>query len=149
MEEAREVLQNIIFVKPQLNFGHYYLSRVYIYEGKLEEVFVAAERACELLRHPMTFGLRGYINARLGHQKEARAILSEMKKMSKRKFLSPYYLAEVYLGLGNYDCARINVFSRANEMRMAQLFRLRLEPTFRDIITDGPVASFVSRIKLS
>ena len=148
MEEAREVLQNIIFVEEQLNFGHYYLSRVYLNEGKLEEALVAAERACELLRHPMTFGLRGYINARLGHQKEARAILSEMKKMSKRKFLSPYYLAEVYLGLGDYERA-MPCLEQAYEMRMAQLFRLRLEPTFRDIITDERLASFVSRIKLS
>ena len=70
MEEAREVLQNIIFVEEQLNFGHYYLSRVYLNEGKLEEALVAVERACELLRHPMTFGLRGYINARLGLQKK-------------------------------------------------------------------------------
>ena len=108
----------------------------------------SSDLACELLRHPMTFGLRGYINARLGQQKEARTILQEMKKMGKWKFLSPYYLAEVYLGLGDYEQA-MPCLEQAYEMRMAQLFRLRLEPTFRDIITDERLASFVSRIKLS
>ena len=148
MEEAREVMQKIIFVEEQLNFGHYYLSRIYLNEGKLEEALVAAERACELLRHPMTFGLRGYINGRLGQQKEARAILRQMKEMGKWKFLSPYYLAEVYLGLGDYEQA-IPCLEQAYEMRMAQLFRLRLEPTFRDIITNERLALFMSRIKLS
>ncbi len=148
MDEAREVMQKIIFVEEQLNFGHYYLSRIYLNEGRLDEALAAAERACELLRHPMTFGLHGYISARMGLQKEARTILQEMKKLSKRKFLSPYYLAEVYLGLGDFDRA-IPCLEQAYEMRMAQLFRLRFEPTFRDIITDSRLASLLSRIKLS
>ena len=148
MDEAREVMDKIIFVEEQLNFGHYYLSRIYLNEGKMDEALVAAERACELLRHPMTFGLRGYIHARMGNQKEAGVILQEMKKMGKRKFLSPYYLAEVYLGLGDYSRA-IPCLEQAYEMRMAQLFRLRFEPTFRDIFADPRFASLMSRIKLS
>jgi DNA-binding winged helix-turn-helix (wHTH) protein/Tfp pilus assembly protein PilF len=148
MDEAREVMHKIIFVEEQLNFGHYYLSRIYLNEGKLEEALAAAERACELLRHPMTFGLHGYINARMGEHKKAREILHQMKKLSKRKFLSPYYLAEVYLGLGDFERA-MPCLEQAYDMRMAQLFRLRFEPTFSEIIQHKRLAPFISRIKLS
>ena len=148
MEEAREVLLNLIIIEEQLNFGHYYLSRIYLNEGKLEEALMAAERACELLRHPMTFGLHGYIKAKMGQPKEARAILRQMNEMGKRKFLSPYYLAEVYLGLCDFEHA-LPYLEQAYEMRMAQLFRLRFEPTFRDVIENKCLASFIEKIKLT
>ncbi len=148
MDEAREVLQNLVILEEQLNFGHYYLSRIYLNEGKLDEALIAAERACALLRHPMTFALHGYIKACLGHKQEARAILRQMKEMGKRKFLSPYYLAEVYLGLGDYDRA-LPCLESAYKMRMPQLFRLRLEPTFRTLIADERLTSMIHRIRLT
>ncbi len=148
MEEAREVLQNLVILEEQLNFGHYYLSRIYLNEGRVDEALSAAERACVLLRHPMTFGLCGYIKARIGLRGEARAILRQMKEMGKRKFLSPYYMAEIYLGLGDYDRA-LPCLESAYDMRMPQLFRLRLEPTFREIITDPRLAGLIERIRLT
>lgn len=147
-EEALEKLQNLITLEEQLNFGHYYLSRIYLNNGKLAEALEAAARACALLRHPMTFGLHGYITARMGQRQAARAILRDLRELGKRKFLSPYYLAEVYLGLGDYDRALPHL-EAAYDMRMPQLFRLRLEPTFRTIIADDRMTSLIRRIKLT
>lgn len=147
-EEAREILQNLITLEEQLNFGHYYLSRIYLNEGRLEAALEAAEQACRLLRHPMTFSLQGYIRARMGQRREARAMLQNLRELGKRKFLSPYYLAEVYLGLGDYDRA-LPYLEAAYDMRMPQLFRLRLEPTFRTLMADDRMTSLLHRIRLT
>ena len=148
VDEAREKLQHLMTLEEPLNFGHYYLSRIYLNEGKLEEALASAERACELLRHPMTFSLQAFIRARLGQRREVSELLKFLKEMGKRKFLSPYYLAEIYLGLGDYDRA-LPLLESAYELRMPQLFRLRMEPVFRDLVKDQRLSAFLARLHLT
>ncbi len=148
MDEAREKLQHLITLEEPLNFAHYYLSRIYLSEGKLAEALACAERACELLRHPMTFCLHAFIRARMGQRREVNELLKFLKEMGKRKFLSPYYHAEIYLGLGDYDRA-LPLLESAYELRMPQLFRLLTEPVFIESRKDERLAELVSRLHLN
>ncbi len=96
----------------------------------------------------MTLCLLGFVKAKMGRRQEVRATLRNLKEMGKRKFLSPYYLAEIYLGLGDYDRA-LPCLESAFDMRRPQLFRLKLEPLFRNISTDARLTPLIRRIKLT
>ena len=61
-------------------------------------------------------GQLGQAYARAGKTDEARDVLLRLEEMSRQRYVSPYHIAYVYTGLGEYDRA-LDLLERAYEER--------------------------------
>lgn len=84
----------------------------------------------------------GYIYAVSGQRTKAQELLRELQERAKQEFVDPYYIAIIYLGLGEQD-ETFAWLNKACEERSYWLLwlnvepkfdRLRAEPRFRDLV---------------
>ena len=66
----------------------------------------------------------GQALARTGETDEAREILRHLEAMSTKQFVSPYHLAYVYTGLGEFDRA-MDCLEQAYESRSGGIFGVK------------------------
>ena len=95
-----------------------------------------------------TMAFRGHVLARLGRTAEARDILRTLESLSRERYVPPYMIAIVHLGLGERDAALASL-DRAYEARDIHLVFLpvdprwdacRSDPRFRALIEEGQQA---------
>lgn len=70
-----------------------------------------------------------------------------MTELSKQKYVSPYYLAEIHTGLGEKEEA-FKLLEKALEMREGPMVYLKVEPFFRELHGDPRFDSLVARVGL-
>ena len=84
----------------------------------------------------------GQAYALAGKTDEARDVLRRLEEMSRQRYVSPYHMAYVYTGLGEYDRA-MDWLERAYEERAGAMFGikgsflftpLRSHPRFRALL---------------
>jgi hypothetical protein len=80
-----------------------------------------------------------------GNKKEATRILAELTKQSKRKHVSPYFIAIIYAGLNNKVQALVWL-EKAYEERSNQLVYLDVEPIFDNFRSDPRFQNLSKRI---
>jgi hypothetical protein len=83
----------------------------------------------------------GYVYARAGRSKDARAVVADLTTRSTREYVSPYALALVYAGLGEHGRA-FEWLERAGEERSPRLVFLSVEPEFDELRGDPRFAAF-------
>jgi hypothetical protein len=88
---------------------------------------------------------RGFVEAAAGYGAEAQQTLVELKRLSGRKFVTPYAVALVYAGLGQNDDA-FTWLNRAFDERSHWLVWLRLDPRWDRLRPDPRFANLVSRM---
>jgi serine/threonine-protein kinase len=105
--------------------------------GRLEEsvgIMEAVNRASQ--GSPPTLAALGYAQALAGRRDDALATLGRLRALSARRFVSGYYVAGVYLGLGDRDRA-FEWLERACAERSSMVGTLKVDAAF-DSIRDDP-----------
>ena len=92
--------------------------------------------------------LIGYTYAVWGRRVEAQKMLQELQRLSKQRYLSPYHLAMVYVGLGEQD-KTFDWLEKAYEDREGRLTILKFAPEFDTLRSDSRYANLVRRIGLT
>jgi hypothetical protein len=83
-----------------------------------------------------------------GRRDEASKILGELETASAKKYVSPYFIALVHLGLEQDD--RVFVFlDAAYQERHPYLTLLKVEPVFDRVRADSRFVALVKRVGLS
>lgn len=127
---------------------HLYLGWAYEQRGMYQEAITELQRARELATDsPHTLAALGHAYAASGNRIEAQRILDELKKPSKQNYVSPYFAAIIYAGLGENDQALENL-QKAYEHRMAELVLLKMEPRFDGLRSDPRFQDLLRRVKL-
>jgi serine/threonine-protein kinase len=92
--------------------------------------------------------LRGDFLARGGRREEAQAILEEVTKIAQSRYVDPYDVARIYMGLGDTDGA-FEWLERALHERSTWLIWLKVSP-FSDVLRDDPrFDAILARVGLS
>ena len=82
------------------------LGWAYLLSGRKDEGLVELEEAVAISPgNTMWLGQLGEANAMAGNTAKARTILRELEKRERSAFVSPYHIAYVYTGLGEFDRA--------------------------------------------
>ncbi|HEX6622374.1 MAG TPA: tetratricopeptide repeat protein, partial [Pyrinomonadaceae bacterium] len=89
----------------------------------------------------------GHAHALSGDAKQAREVLAQLKELSGRRYVSPYYLAVVHAGLGEKEQA-LEHLEKASQERFNWLAFLKVEPQFAALRTEPRFAALVQRIGL-
>jgi tetratricopeptide (TPR) repeat protein len=144
LEQYRAALD----MDPNFGSAHLWLGQVYEQKGLHEEALSSLKTGVHLLSNST------YALAKLGHGYgfagrcvEARAVLNQLNALSSKRYVSPYDIALVHLGLQENDEA-FTWLQRALEQRSLWLGYLSVEPQLDPLRSDPRFQGLRRRVDL-
>jgi tetratricopeptide (TPR) repeat protein len=133
IEQVRKGLE----LDPNYALAHSTLGLIYTQKERLGEAIAEHQKAITLSgRAPFYVAWLGHVYGVAGKRAEAQKLLTELKELSKRRYVSPHTIAEIYIGLGEKDQA-IHWLEKAYEERSPWLVWLLKDPRV-DLLRDDP-----------
>jgi TolB-like protein/Tfp pilus assembly protein PilF len=124
----------------------YFVGLAYECRGEVDKAIAAFQHAATAAqRNPMVLAGLGHAYASAGRRSEAKALLDELRALSRDAYTSPVNLALVALGLGEYELA-FTELDRAVDARAGWLVFLRADPRFDCVRSDHRFASLLRRV---
>lgn len=125
LDHARQA----VVVDPEFWIGYMTRGQVYEQLGRIEPALEALTLASRFSDHnSKPISLRGYLLARAGRRTEARDILQTLTDLAESRYVPPYAMALVSLGLGDRDAA-FTWLDRAYAARDVHLMFLTVDPS--------------------
>jgi len=144
-DQAITQLRETLELEPNFWSAHMFLGWTYEQQGHYTE-------ATAILHHASTLDKNARILASLGHlyavsdkKREARKILRSLSELGKKQYVSPHYLAGIYVGLGEFDEA-YSLLEKACEDRSEWLVWLNVDPKFNSFRADSRFQDIAQRI---
>lgn len=107
---------------------HSYLGRAYLQQSRPDEAIAEFQKALQLSgRSPRFIEELAYAHGVAGHQQKASELLEELHALSERRYVSPYYLSLVHLGMGDAGKA-FDYLGQAIKGRSAELVWMKVDP---------------------
>jgi DNA-binding winged helix-turn-helix (wHTH) protein/Flp pilus assembly protein TadD len=134
-ERAIEYYLDTIELDPNFIRAYWFLGQAYIQLGRFEESIAAYQKAILLSDQPLSLGYLGLTYGLCGRRKEALEVLERLESMAHERFVSPYFLTLIYVGLGDKDQAFISL-EKVVEDRYWLLPFLKIDATFDPLRSD-------------
>ena len=146
-ETALNHLEKTLELEPDYMPTHFLMGCTYIQKGDLQKAIAEFQYIYKLDEEAyMALGFMGYAYAVAGQRAEAENLLSILEDISLRKYVSPYSMVVIRLGLGQ----REKVFEMLEvlyEDRNDWLVWLKISPEFKDLRDDPRFQDLLKRIK--
>jgi len=147
-DDAIAQAQRTIAMDPTFAVAHGYLGQAYLAKGEYEKALRELQQALALSGNETSFKAElGNAYAVAGKKTEALAILHELLQMSARRYVSPYSIALVYVGLGDRDQA-FQWLDKAYDEHSVRLINIAVHPRLTGLRSDPRFAALVKRIGL-
>lgn len=148
-DEAIEVYRKGIELDPSFHLARWWLALAYEQKGMYAEALAERQEALRLSGgSPQILGWLGRAYAISGQREEARKTLRELEQQSKRRYVAPFDLALVYLGLGETEQA-FEWLDKAREDRSFWLiYFIRVAPFIEGIRSDPRFQELLRRMNL-
>jgi TolB-like protein/Tfp pilus assembly protein PilF len=144
-EQAIEQFHRTLEMDQSFWPAHYLLGWVYEERGEFSKAIEEFQRAKKLDDTPMISAGLGYAYAVTGKLSAAQKILDELKGLSKKRYVSPYFIAIVHAGCGEKDEA-FEWLEKAFEDRSEMLAWLKVAPELDRLRPDPRFASLMRRV---
>lgn len=147
-DEAVARLREIVTMEPDFVPARYRLGVAYVAVGmyrKAETEFLEVERLSA--GSPLALAALGYTYAISGRRNEAQTIPERLTEMSKRRYVPPANIAEVYAGLGEQEQA-LDWLEKACHERDHALVRLVVNPWWDNLRSEPRFQKILRRIGL-
>lgn len=133
---------------PNFASAHIWLARAYLQKQMFSESIAALESGCRLTQgSPYALAELGHACALAGDFKKARAVLEELLSVSSAKYVSPYDVALVYVGMGQKTDAMAQLH-KALEHRAVWLGYLKVEPQWDPLRAEPAFFDLLKRVGL-
>ena len=102
-DQAIEQLGKTVEMDPGFYYAHWTLGDALELKGRNEEAIAEYKKAIALNDDPLPSALLGHLYAKIGKKDEALTILKQLRELresSKQRYVSPYNLALIHIGLG-------------------------------------------------
>jgi TolB-like protein/Tfp pilus assembly protein PilF len=144
IEHARKELE----LDPSFFRAYSTLGEVYALRGMYQDSVAAYQKALDLSGgSPNVLAGLGYTYAVWGKRSEALKNLRELKELSKHKYVRPYAIATIYVGLGEKDLA-LAWLQKAVADRSIPLPFLKTDEEFASLRSDPRYRELLNRIGL-
>ena len=121
-------LRDTLEMDPNYEWAHLVLGQAYEQKGEYGPAIDELRKAVELSHNsPLLVSALAHAYALSGNQAEAQRLLKQLTAQSKKEYVSPYYIATVYVALGRHDVA-MDWLEKAFADRSNGLVFLRVEP---------------------
>lgn len=142
---------------PDFWVARHYLALAYVQKGMYDEAITELRK---LIKAPAIGAIPdqvveaeseasaslGFAYGMAGKQGEARAIISQLDGLSKKRYVSPLYFAIVYAGMKDNDRA-IEYLNKALDARHPGLVLIRIEPMFDGVRGDDRFKALIKRFE--
>jgi DNA-binding winged helix-turn-helix (wHTH) protein/TolB-like protein len=146
VDEALDRLQKTSELEPNFWMPHFFASSAYVEKGMFAEAIAESDKEKELSGgNVIPFG--AYALAKSGKSTEARAVLEELLKLSKTRYVPPYNIALIYNGLEERANA-LEWLERAYEQRDPKMTFLKVEPKWNNLRNEPRFIDLMNRMKL-
>jgi len=136
-DRAIQQLRNTLEMDPSYELPHLVLGMSYAQKGDFQAAIPEIRQAVELSHGtPLMVSALANAYARSGNKAEAEKIVAELAKASTKQYVSPYYFAVAYAGLGQTETA-LDWLEKAYSDRSNGLVFLKVEPAL-DVLRREP-----------
>ncbi len=136
-DEAIAQLHKTIEMDASFSYAHRLLGLALELQGKSAEAIAAYEKAISLGEDVPAPAMLGHLYGTLGRKEEATKILRQLQAESEHRYVDPYWLAIVYVGLGDREHALAALEQGYAGRSGDELSFLRID-TFFDPLRDDP-----------
>jgi TolB-like protein len=145
---ALEHYRAAVDMDPTFGFSHLGLARVYEQTGLFQKAMAELGEGVRLSSHStLALASLAHGHAVAGDAEKARTVLGDLKVMAKDKYVSPYDIAMIHVGLGESDEA-FSWLQKALEERSIWLGYLNVEPQLDPLRSDSRFGELVRRVGL-
>jgi TolB-like protein/Flp pilus assembly protein TadD/predicted Ser/Thr protein kinase len=144
-DQAIEQCNKTLEIAQDLSVTHHWLGVAYEQTGKLPEAIAEFQKAVSLDNAAGDIGGLGHVYALSGRRAEALKKLDELMRLSKQKYVPPYWVAVIHIGLGDKDKA-FQWLEKAYEDRGAGLPTLMVDPQLDSLRSDPRFADLLQRV---
>ena len=147
-DEAIEQVRKTLEMDPDFVAGHRHLGMAYEQKAMYTEAIAEFQKALDVSRgNPFALGSLGHAYAVSGNRGKARQALSDLRELSKRRYVSPFDTAVIYTGLGDKERA-LEWLEKASDDRSLQMIFLKVDPRFDRLHADSRFAGLLRRMGL-
>jgi TolB-like protein/DNA-binding winged helix-turn-helix (wHTH) protein/Tfp pilus assembly protein PilF len=127
-DQAIEQLRNSIDMDPDFVLPHLVLGQAYEQKRAFDQAIAELRRAADISQNsPPAIAALARTYALSGRTAEARNLLDQLMQQSKRQYVSPFYVAIVYAGLGEHEQA-LDWLEKAYGDRSNAIVFLKVDP---------------------
>src|SRR5216684_1573528 len=138
-------LRDTLEMDPASEWAHLNLGQAYEQEGQFGPAIEELQKALEISHSsPLTISALAHAEARSGNHAAAGKLLTQLETLSKKQYVSPFYVAIVYLGLGKNEAA-MNWLEKAYTDRSNGLVFLKVEPELDPLRTNPRFVALQNR----
>ena len=109
--------------------AHFVEGWIYGKKGDYQKAIAKLQRAQQLEDQPWISSWLGHAYAASGDRQNAQKIINDLSNLSKQRYVSPYFTAEVYAGLKDKE-KTIEYLEKAYEDKSVWLVWLKVEEIF-------------------
>ncbi|MEO6726436.1 MAG: protein kinase [Blastocatellia bacterium] len=145
-DEAQAQVRRVMEMDPNFGFAHWHLGMIYLQKGRHDDAIASLRKAVNLTGGIPTFlSHLGHACGKAGKHREARQMLAQLESLSKRQYVSSYFVAMVHLGLGDLD-RMFECLEKSYEERSGSLAFISVEPILDGVRKDPRFATFDQRM---
>ena len=136
-DDAIQQLQKTLELDPSFPPALTRLAYAYAEQQKYEQAAIFLKKAIALDKSPGKLGTLGDVYARWGKTQEALEVVEQLKEMSKKRYVSPEFMARIYARLGEKEKA-LAYLAKATKVDSPPLDdrvfdTLRSDPRFKNL----------------
>lgn len=149
-EYDRAIQQNlqVLEMNPMFHAAYITLGGAYIQKSMFTDAIVTFSKAGLFSKgHPITVAGLGYSYAVSGRRDDAVTMLELLLDRSKNEYVSPYWIAVTYLGLGDKNQA-MNWLEKGLEEKDGSMVYLKVIPLFDELRSDQRFIALLKRMNL-
>jgi TolB-like protein len=148
-DEVLPALAKVMDLDQNFWVGHIIFSKFHLAQGRYDEALASALKAREFsVGNTEAISLVGQSYGEMGRRADAEKILAELQALNARKFVPPYNIATVYLGLGQME-ATLEWLERAYDVRDVHMIFLKVEPKWDPLRSNPRFESLLRRVGLA
>jgi tetratricopeptide (TPR) repeat protein len=144
-DEAIEQCRKTLELEPNFAQAHWCLGLGYLGKARYDEAILEFRKAKALGEAPLALWSLAYAYGVAGKKAEARKVLREFGQQSRDTYVSPYFMAGIYAGLGEKDRA-FEWLDRAYED--GDFMQLKLDPFLDSLRSDPRFHELLRRMNL-
>jgi TolB-like protein/DNA-binding winged helix-turn-helix (wHTH) protein/Tfp pilus assembly protein PilF len=139
-------LRDTLEMDPAYEWAHLTLGQAYEQKEQFGLAIGELQKAVELSHSsPLTISALAHAEALSGNHPAANKLLTQLEALSKKQYVSPFYVAIVYVGLGKNDVA-MNWLEKAYDDRSNGLVFLKVEPELDPLRTNPRFVALQNRL---
>jgi serine/threonine protein kinase/tetratricopeptide (TPR) repeat protein len=130
------------------SWGHLWIGQAYVQKGMYKEAEDEINQAIRFSGGDVrTKATLGHAYAVAGKREEALRVLKELRDLSGKRYVSPYFIALIYVGLKEDDQA-VTWLQKAADERHPYLILMKVEPVFDRLHSDPRFIQLQKRVGL-